>query len=297
MEVGQDPVENQPVSAANSSRSESAPVELGAASSPIPPIFVPPPPLKSISLADPVRDSVPSPPEPGSGPHDHTSTLTTIAWDVVNTLRESGYRCAFFGSMGCWLYGNTRLPEDLDVLVFSPPASVVDPEFIKKGLVKRNNQFYTKPSVDPAATYRVLFHHIPQHAVLPPNFTRRFCKVDVLLPGLMNLPYLTESEVKEVEGLPVVPVLVLLLQKLQGWDDHIKCVELHKHRKHTVDVKDIKSLLERVGEMPVRLYRPWSERELFGAQFVNASEARVKAFCARFPETADLWEGLGFEVA
>ncbi|TFK18611.1 hypothetical protein FA15DRAFT_760554, partial [Coprinopsis marcescibilis] len=162
-------------------RNRSAPVKI-AASSPIPPISVPLPQSK-LSPADPVRDSVPSPQEPGIGPHDHTSMLTTIAWDIVNTLRESGFRCAFFGSMACRLYGNTRLPEDLDVLVFPPPASVVDPEFIKKGMVNRNTQFYTKPAVDPAATYRVLYHHIPQHAVLPPNFTRRFCKVDVLLPG------------------------------------------------------------------------------------------------------------------
>ncbi|TFK16662.1 hypothetical protein FA15DRAFT_606648, partial [Coprinopsis marcescibilis] len=125
----------------------------------------------------------------------------------------------------------------------------------------------------------------------------RFCKVDVLLPGIMNLPYLNEGEINELEGLPVVPVLVLLLQKLQGWDDHLKCVEFHKHRKHTVDVEDIKDLLGRVGEMPVRLFRPWSERGLLGEQFVTASKARVKAFCARFPETTHLWAGLGFEVA
>ncbi|TFK18599.1 hypothetical protein FA15DRAFT_603011, partial [Coprinopsis marcescibilis] len=216
---------------------------------------------------------------------------------IVNTLRESGFHCAFFGSMGCRLYGNKRLPEDLDVLVFPPPGTFVDEAFVKQGMVDRNSQFYTRAAVDPAATYRVLFSNIPQHAVLPPNFRRRICKVDVLLPGVMSLPYLNERQVNEVEGLPVVPVLILLLQKLQGWDDHLKCMVPHKFWKHNVDAEDIKDLLGRVGEMPMRMFRPWSEKKLLSAEFVNASEARVKRFCAKFPETADLWEGLGFGVA
>ncbi|TFK18601.1 hypothetical protein FA15DRAFT_249403 [Coprinopsis marcescibilis] len=110
VKAGQKSVERQPVSAATTSRS--VPVKI---TEPLPVPSMPPPSSKLTSLADPPRDSsrVPSPPEPGLGPHNHTSTLTTIAWDVVDTLRESGFRCAFFGSMGCRLYGNTRLPEIL----------------------------------------------------------------------------------------------------------------------------------------------------------------------------------------
>ncbi|TFK16397.1 hypothetical protein FA15DRAFT_698772, partial [Coprinopsis marcescibilis] len=86
-------VDRQPAPAATVN---SVPIS-SSAPPPDPPISVPPPPSKVVTLADPVRDSVLSPPEPGSGPHDHTSTLKIIAWDIVNTLRESGFRCAFFG--------------------------------------------------------------------------------------------------------------------------------------------------------------------------------------------------------
>ncbi|TFK18598.1 hypothetical protein FA15DRAFT_675147 [Coprinopsis marcescibilis] len=292
LKAGQDSVARQPTSAVTASRS--VPVKV-ATRSPILPISVPPPPSKSISLANPRRDLVPSLPEPGTGPHDHTSTLVNIAWDVVNTLRESGLRCAFFGCMGCRLYGNKRLPEDLDVLVLPLPGTSPDREVIEKGMA-RNSQFFTTPVVD-AARAHSLFRYIPPHMTLPPNFKKRFCKVDVVLPGPMNLPYLSEGQVNEVEGLPVVPVLVLLLHKLQGWEDRLKSAEMHKFRQHIANVEDIKDLLGRVGEMPVKMFRPWSERELLGEGFVDASKARVKRFCARFPETAIHWEGLGFEVA
>ncbi|TFK21032.1 hypothetical protein FA15DRAFT_573689, partial [Coprinopsis marcescibilis] len=215
---------------------------------------------------------------------------------VVNTLRKAGLRCAFLGSMGCRLYGNKRLPQELDVLVFPTPDSVtdLDSENVKERMVNRNRLFYSMRAADPTTTHHYLFRQIPQHAALPPNYRRRFCKVEVLVPGEMGLPYLNEKQVNEVEGLPVVPMLVLLLQKLQGWEDHLQCVEVRKVKKHTVDVEDIKDLLQRVGEMPVRMFRPWSERELLGTQFINASKARVKRFCAKFPGTAVHWKGLGF---
>ncbi|TFK18602.1 hypothetical protein FA15DRAFT_675153 [Coprinopsis marcescibilis] len=235
--------------------------------------------------------------EPGIGSHDYTTTLTAIAWDVVHTLRDLGFRCALFGSMACQLYGNTRLPEDLDVLVLPPPGTIVDQETVKKELVNRNNQFFMKRSKDPEATYRVLFHRVSPTAVLPPNFTTRECKVDVLLPGTMSLPYLSEGEVNEVDGLPVVPALVLLLQKLQGWDDHLRCVETHKYRKHVVDAEDVKELLGGVGEMPVRMFRPWSEKEAMGEEFVRASGERVERFSRRFPETMECWKALGFQIS
>ena len=186
--------------------------------------------------------------------------------------------------------------QDLDVLVLPPSGvgPIIDQEFVQQGLVNRNKQFFTRRTKDPAATYRALFHYIPQSAVLPPNFKIRECKVNTLLPGVMNLPYLDEQQVNEVDGLPVVPVLVLLLQKLQGWEEHFNCVEPHTFRKHAVDAEEIRELLEKMGEMPVRLFRPWSEREALGVEFVKASVERVKKFCVRFPETAVYWAGLGF---
>ncbi|TFK23564.1 hypothetical protein FA15DRAFT_670386 [Coprinopsis marcescibilis] len=294
LRAGPDSVESNQVSVTTERRS--VPVSISAA--PLYPLIpVPPPSSKLIPSVAPVPSSIQLPPKPGTGPHNYNSILMTIARDVVNTLRESGFRCAFLGSLGYQLYGNRRLPEDLEVLVFPPPGSLVDQEFIKRKMVNRNNQFYMEAVVDRTATYRVLFRAIPQHAVLPPNFTGRFCKVDVLLPGVMSLPYLNEGEVNEVEGLPVVPVLVLLLQKLQEWEVHFRCVtEPDKFKKHMVDMGDIKELLGRVVEMPVRLFRPWSERESLGQDFVNASKVRVKRFCAKFPETVPHWEGLGFEL-
>ncbi|TFK21030.1 hypothetical protein FA15DRAFT_658624 [Coprinopsis marcescibilis] len=141
----------------------------------------------------------------------------------------------------------------------------------------------------PSAT----LHKIPETQSLLPQQPPALSSVPCIPPPSAGAPRV----VNEVEGLPVVPVLVLLLHKLQGWEDYLKCPEMHKFRQHMVDVEDIKHLLGSVGEMPVKMFRPWSERELLGEGFVDASKARVKRFCVTFPETAVHWKGLGFELA
>lgn len=178
----------------------------------------------------------------------------------------------------------------------SPNLSQIEQEWIKKQLVKWNKRFFLKRAKDPNATYRVLYYRFDQHTTLPPNFTARRCKIDILLPGIMDLPHLSGHQINYIDGLPVVPFIVLLLQKLQGWDDHLNCAEAHKFRKHPIDAQDIKNLLEIAPDLSMRVVRPWSERDVLSSGFQQASVERVKRFCQSFPETMEQWRSLGFEA-
>jgi hypothetical protein len=121
------------------------------------------------------------------------------------------------------------------------------------------------------------------------------CKVDLVFPGTLRLPALPSTHISWDEGLPLVPFSLLLLQKLQGWDDHRISGENIKRLKQTTDVGDIKGLLGLSEMVPLQISRPWSDRLLFDEEFETLSRERVRLYCSMFPECAESWGSLGFD--
>jgi hypothetical protein len=85
-------------------------------------------------------------------------------------------------------------------------------ERLKALLVTANPDFYLVAAKTPGATYRVLWCRLTGY--------RRSCKVDILLPGIMNIPRVPRELIKRVQNLPVMPLAGILLLKLQAWEDH-----------------------------------------------------------------------------
>lgn len=180
----------------------------------------------------------------------------------------------------------------MDLLVYQPPTEG-EPwtaEHLKKTLLDLDPvHFYLTMPKDPTAEYRVLWY---RQYYLGPG-----CKVDVLLPGTMHLPNLPPSSAVLIDGVPLVPFSLLLLHKLQGWDDHRIAEEAHKRRKLPQDAGDIKRLLgmdDKVGELGEE--RPWSDRALFSEEFEELTRRRVREYCESYPQHVKRWRVLGFEV-
>lgn len=160
-----------------------------------------------------------------------------------------------------------------------------------KDLILRTNprNFYLKLPRDPAAEYRILWY-------------RRWyrgpeCKVDILVPGTMHLPRLPKQSAVVVNQIPLVPFGLLLLHKLQGWDDHRKAEEPFKRAKQHQDAGDVRRLLAlketgRLGEGAA----PWEDRGVFGEEFMELTRERVQAYCEAFPDRAARWKEIGFDV-
>ncbi|KAF8057075.1 hypothetical protein FPV67DRAFT_1431039 [Lyophyllum atratum] len=228
---------------------------------------------------------------------------------AVDILQAHGFPSAIFGSMACKLYGNGRIPNDVDLLVLPPPAHTLEglpptQETLKDLLVaSAPSQFVLKPARDPDATYRVLWFLPTPNAKPTPH---KATKVDILLPGVMHLPALSTARVfwrgpDPETRLPVFPFSVLLLQKLQGWDDHRKAEEERYLAKVDVDVTDLEWMLGMgVGRYMENRRRGregvWNDRTMFGEEFEDLSRARVLAFCEAYPKWTDVWRGLGFAV-
>jgi hypothetical protein len=86
---------------------------------------------------------------------------------------------------------------------------------------------------------------------------------------------------------------LLLLQKLQGWDDHRKMSEYHKYEKQFTDAVDVQNLLKLEHVVALRFSQPWSDRRLFGYEFQGLSLRRVQEFCCEYPDSTNEWVLLG----
>lgn len=151
-----------------------------------------------------------------------------------------------------------------------------------------DSSFYTVASKDPFATYRVLYYRLG---------IRRSCKVDVLLPGIMNIPDVPIPRIvcrRRVSELPLMPFLPLLLLKLQAWMDHCAAEKYYLRAKQYVDVRDINDLLElAVSEYGVDVAK---DGKWLPESFMSAAKKRVRAYVQKFPDSAQNWRGLGFRV-
>jgi hypothetical protein len=148
-------------------------------------------------------------------------------------------------------------------------------EQLKARLIALDPRFYTVASKDPYATYRVLWFRLPTYTTgYSYAYRDRSCKVDLLLPGIMNIPFVPKERIYKVrdEGknylsskslaysssssygsrsqsssnsdpLPLMPFLPLLLLKLQAWQDHGESSKLYMRQKQPTDVLDITELL------------------------------------------------------
>ena len=102
--------------------------------------------------------------------------------------------------------------------------------------------------------------------------------------------------------LPLVPFPVLLLQKLQGWDDHRTATEQRYRKKVPIDERDlwwalsagVEGWLE--GRERWEVADVWEDERVFSEEFRALTRERVKIFCELCPSLKEAWVGLGFHA-
>ncbi|KAF9466146.1 hypothetical protein BDZ94DRAFT_1252213 [Collybia nuda] len=269
---------------------------------------------KDIPQSPDIMDSTIPQPEPLSFPEHEDDTLLVTETGLpdhtgltriqmiclagkmtIDILKDIGCSGAIFGSLACFLYGNQRSPNDVDVLVLPPDGVIVSMEDIKSVIVELDPaHLFLISARDPQATYRILYFRLTDGlGVLTP---RTSCKVDIVAPGNMHLPPLPSDMINWDEGLPLIPFSLLLLQKLQNWDDHRKSLNELKRLKQVTDFEDIEDLFELSEIKALQSSSPWSDRQVFSTKFEALSRDRVKQYCFLFPDSADGWRSIGFET-
>ncbi|SJL15575.1 uncharacterized protein ARMOST_19076 [Armillaria ostoyae] len=230
-----------------------------------------------------------SPVIPTRGPR---AVVFRAAKELTRILREGGYTFAILGSTACYLYENDRLPNDIDIMILSHTC---DLELLKENLAtQKPNCFQLVDAKTPGATWKVLWYHDYVEGKLEKT------KVDILKPGLLHLPMIFSEAIVEKQGLPVVPMGILLLHKLQGWKDNMDSGLPRLRSKQDADAGDIFSLLRIIIKGMSALERKnsthWKQfaLERFNEEFRGETERRVRLFCSIFPQYRDMWRKLGW---
>lgn len=170
-------------------------------------------------------------------------------------------------------------PKDVDILVLPSVGGIRTIEQLKLSVISANpTNFFLIPARDPTADYQILYYRL---ANSPAPIPRTSCRVDIVFPGAFHLPNLPLSQIWWDEALPLIPFSLLLLQKLQGWDDH--------GLSH-VDAQDVQGLLKLSICVGLRYTEPWKDRQLFSVEFERLSRERVIAFCSMYgDQDLDEW--------
>ncbi|KAI0325837.1 hypothetical protein GY45DRAFT_1329788 [Cubamyces sp. BRFM 1775] len=212
--------------------------------------------------------------------------ILEIADQAVDIFRNRRLRCCLFGSTACHLFGVSRTPNDIDLVVFT---NQYDAEELKEILVEEDSDFYLVPSRNPRASYSVLWCRLRSS-----GRRRRKCKVDILVPPTLNIPNVPGRRIKIISDLPVMPLIPLLLLKLQGWYDHRESHREDMQEKQYVDVDDISELLQiaidrgqdvrqdNLGWLPERMRED--------------AQGHVWDFVEEYPNMADNWTMVGFDA-
>jgi hypothetical protein len=182
----------------------------------------------------------------------------------------------------------------------------LEQKVLKQLLQNSDSRFTTVPGKAPGATYRVLWYQSEKLGR---------CKVDVLVPGLLDIPSVPEDAVvkrpksdseSESSGLPLMPFYPLLMLKLRGWDvrrtgsSRRRFSRYHNDggdpdkKKAETDAQDILEMLDiatRDSSVEIDRDVPWVS-EAFRAASMN----RVETYVRLFPTSAKIWAKLGFKT-
>ena len=188
--------------------------------------------------------------------------------------------------------------QDVDLVVLN---SVYGQETLKEMLVTADPDFYlVLPRRGIAAGYKVLWYQKGRGSNAYTQYTRSSlfqarCKVDILVPGIMNIPTVPAERVRTLSALPTMPILPHLFLKLQAWADHRASHRSDQIAKQYVDVDDIKRLLEIAVARRARVHA--SESAWVPQSMVQAAKTRVQSFVSiASPSSKNQWRAIGIAV-
>ncbi|THU99674.1 hypothetical protein K435DRAFT_837576 [Dendrothele bispora CBS 962.96] len=209
---------------------------------------------------------------------------TKTSWEVrqsaretISILEDNGVKCCLFGSLACHIQGM---------------------KYRRPGWPESDGRFYLEKSIYPRATCKKLFYRVTPYRGIGPS---KVCKIDVLIAGRdfpLHIPKVPVSCIqysREYPDLPVMPLLPLLLMKVQGWYDHRGSWRKDHVKKRRRDIADIGKLLEMAVDEECHLDEKIEGIWRLPKWFTNRMRKFVGEYIEHFPHTEDDWSSLGFE--
>ncbi|KAH9934560.1 uncharacterized protein BXZ73DRAFT_77032 [Epithele typhae] len=232
-----------------------------------------------------------------TAPLQSETRILDIAKEAITIFSTYGLQSCLMGSAASFLYGVDRTPNDVDLVVLT---ATYTQEELKRLLVAASSDFYLVNPRSWAATYKVLWHQKGRGGgVLGHSSYAHRCKVDILVPGVMNIPSVPTARIERpgLPGLPKLPMMPLVAQlflKLQAWSDHRASSRPHEVPKQYTDARDVDQLLVIVVQRgsAVKKGTGWMPAEMF-----EAARERVGRYVVHgSPSSRADWRALGYRV-
>jgi len=120
--------------------------------------------------------------------------------------------------------------------------------------------------------------------------------VDIVIAGQnspLKIPKIPARHIQHVNdfNIPVLPFLVLLILKVQGWHDHRSSQRTDFLRKVPQDKQDIDELLGMVDDKDHLDQFNWLPR-----WFIDHAQNLVVMYTDRYPNTAAAFYDMGFDL-
>ena len=169
--------------------------------------------------------------------------------------------------------------QDVDVLILNTRH---DKEAIKRMIAKYLGFDLEKPSA--GANWNFLYYR-------PNGPAGVQIKIDVLTSGVAELPIFHPSWNEHRDGLPVAPLLLVLLHKTLGWSRRLDVPHLNKYKKHLQDATDVINLLELSSQMEVAIIDG-----ILPHEFIVQACTWISEFMVQYPgdEIRSYWANIGF---
>lgn len=140
--------------------------------------------------------------------HPTSAQVRATAQKAIDAFAYYGLACCLVGGAACQLYGTSRTPgvrssvfiqsyllilnpQDVDIVILT---TSYDTERLKAMLVARDPTFYLRLAKTFGATYKVLWARIVYSYAQSDA-----CKVDILTPGIMNIPDVPREHIVTIE--------------------------------------------------------------------------------------------------
>ncbi|KAG8704435.1 hypothetical protein FRC11_009891 [Ceratobasidium sp. 423] len=208
------------------------------------------------------------------------------AEEVVATFKQARINSCVFGSLAFKLLGVDCKPNDVDIIVLNTTKSLED---LKEYLVDEHpgSSFYLTPSRDPIhpGNHRLVWYATQRGARV---------KVDILQPGEMSIPRFRPTLITEETppgragqgfSIPVAPLELVLLLKLQGWEAHYNSDRPDRQMKEYEDVNQIRALLI--------MYKYQFDFDYLPYDFIDLAEGHVQEYVEEYPSSIGSWRYLG----
>lgn len=235
-----------------------------------------------------------------ASPPDFSEIFEVARLAIAAIYHSTGQTSCVIGSAACALYGmkhrvpgvsdyillctflsyDTMIIKDVDIVV----STTMDTQIIKERIVSMSHRFFLVSSANPHNTYQVLWCTLASDPRWP-----RSCKVDILTPGILNIPWIPYNRINlnlRFPDIPLIQLFPLLFLKLQGWTDRRDSGKWSKMQNDLRDITAILNLLvlDRTRNNLLEWLPDW---------FVQGALRRVAEHVSAFPQYAIYWSALG----